>query len=68
MEVLWFIPVLALLGVGLYFLIRSFIKLQAAIKDVRSGLSDLGDMGPRLSRLGEDVSHLAESLEEKRRQ
>ncbi len=68
MEALWFVPVFALLIVGLFFLVRAFIKLQAAVVDVRKGLSDLNDMGPRLQRLGNDVSQLAESIEEKRRQ
>jgi hypothetical protein len=68
MEALWLIPVLALLAVGLFFLVRAFIKLQAAIVEVRKGLSDLGDMGPRLQRLGQDVSQLNETIEQKRRQ
>lgn len=68
MEALWLIPVLALLAVGLYFLVRAFIRLQAAIIEVRKGLADLGDMGPRLQRLGQDVSQLNETIENKRRQ
>ena len=68
MEALWLVPVLALLAVGLYFLVRSFVRLQSAILEVRKGLSDLGEMGPRLQSLGKDVHQLTESIEEKRRQ
>ena len=68
MEAIWFVPVVALLAVGIYFLVRAFIKLQRSVIEVRKGLADLNEMGPRLQRLGKDVSHLAETIEEKRRQ
>ncbi len=67
MQALWLIPVVVLL-VGSYFLLRAFIKLQAAMVEVREGLAELGEMGPRLQRLAGDVGQLAESIEEKRRQ
>lgn len=53
---------------GSYFLLRAFIKLQAAMVEVRESLAELGEMGPRLQRLAGDVGQLAESIEEKRRQ
>lgn len=68
MSALWLIPVIAVLLVGLFFLFRAFIRLQSAMAEVRTGLSQLSEMGPRLQRLANDVSQLSDSIEEKRRQ
>ena len=68
MSALWLIPVVALLAVALFFLVRAFIRLQSQVIEVRKGLSELNEMGPRLQRLGKDIGQLAENLEEKRRQ
>lgn len=67
MEVLWVLPVLVLL-VGLYFLMRAFLRLNAAMQEVRTNLAELAEMAPRLQGLANDVGQLAESIEEKRRQ
>ncbi|MGH9280890.1 MAG: hypothetical protein ACRD12_22725 [Acidimicrobiales bacterium] len=68
MEVLlWGLPVLVLLA-GLYFLLRAFIRLQSAMQEVRVNLAELAEMAPRLQGLANDVSQLAENIEEKRRQ
>lgn len=67
MEALWLIPAVVLV-VGVYFLLRAFFRLNAAMAEVRQGLAELGDMGPRLQRLAGDMSQLAETMEEKRRQ
>ena len=67
MEFLWLLP-LAVLLVGLFLLFRAFVRLQTAMQEVRRGLAELSEMAPRLQRLGRDVSELAETMEEKRRQ
>ena len=68
MEGLWLIPVIALLAVALFFLVRAFIRLQKQVVEVKNAMAELGDMGPRLQRLGKDMSQLAETMEERRRQ
>ena len=68
MEALWLILVLIVLAVGLFFLVRAFIRLQKQVIEVRKAMAELGDMGPRLQRLGQDMGKLAENIEEKRRQ
>ena len=65
--VLWLLPI-AILAVGGYFLVKAFTRMSAAMQDVKSGLAELGDMAPRLQRLAGDMSELADSIEEKRRQ
>ena len=67
MSALWLLPAIVLV-VGVYFLIRSVLRLNSAMSEVREGLATLGEMGPRLQRLAGDMSQLAESMEEKRRQ
>jgi cytochrome c-type biogenesis protein CcmH/NrfF len=64
---LWILPVVALV-VGVYFLVRAFLRLQAAMRDVKAGLAELNEMAPRLQRLAGDMSQLSESIEERRRQ
>ncbi len=68
MDALWLLPAVIFLLVALYFLVRAFIRLQAAMHEVRKELAELAEMAPRIQRLGRDVSDLAESIEEKRRQ
>jgi len=67
MEALWLIPAVVLVA-GLYFLARSVMRLNAAMSEVRDGLSQLGEMGPRLQRLAGDMTELNKSIEERRRQ
>ncbi len=67
MEALWLVPI-AVLAVGVWFLLRAFIRVNAAMIEMRQALAELGDMAPRLQRLAGDVSQLAENMEEKRRQ
>lgn len=67
MEVLWVLPVAVLL-VGLYVLFRAFVRLQAAMKEVRGNLAELAEIAPRLQGLAQDVAQLSESIEEKRQQ
>lgn len=67
MWALWLIPV-AVLMVGLYFLLKAFLRVNEAMVEMRETLAELGEMGPRLQRLAGDVSQLAESIEEKRQQ
>lgn len=68
MSALWLIPVIAILLVGIFFLLRAFIRLSSAMAEVRTGLAQLSEMGPRLQRLANDVNQLNDSIEEKRRQ
>ncbi|MDQ3978371.1 MAG: hypothetical protein M3314_02305 [Actinomycetota bacterium] len=68
METAALVIVLIILAVALYFLVRAFIRLQKQVIEVKNAMKDLGDMGPRLQRLGQDMGKLAESLEEDRRQ
>ena len=67
MEALWLLPAVVLV-VGIWFLARSVVRLNAAMAEVREGLAQLGEMGPRLQRLAGDMSELSQSIEEKRRQ
>ena len=64
---LWLLPVVVL-AVGGYFLVKAFTRMSAAMHDVKSGLAELGEMAPRLQQLAGDMSELADSIEEKRRQ
>ncbi len=68
METVALVAVLIVLGVGLFFLVRAFIRLQKQVVEVKTAMKDLKDMGPRLQRLGQDMGKLAESLEEERHQ
>ncbi|MFP5317551.1 MAG: hypothetical protein ACLGI2_04575 [Acidimicrobiia bacterium] len=67
MWALWLIPVVVL-AVGMYFLLKAFVRVNQAMVEMRETLAELGEMGPRLQRLAGDVSQLAENIEEKRRQ
>lgn len=67
MWALWLIPVVVL-GGGLFFLLKAFVKVNEAMVEMRDTLAELGEMGPRLQRLAGDVSQLAENIEEKRHQ
>lgn len=67
MWALWLLLVLVLLAGG-YFLLRAFVRVSQAMKELQAGLAELGEMGPRLQRLAGDVSQLADSIEERRRQ
>ena len=64
---LWLLPI-AVLAVGGFFLVRAFVRVSAAMREVRAGMAELGEMGPRLQRLAGDMSQLSDSLQEKRRQ
>ena len=68
METAALVLVLIILAVGLFFLVRAFIRLQKQVVEVKDAMKDLRDMGPRLQRLGQDMGKLAESLEEERPQ
>jgi hypothetical protein len=68
METVALVLVIAILVVALFFLVRAFIRLQKQVVEVKNAMKDLGDMGPRLQRLGQDMGRLAESLDEERRQ
>lgn len=67
MWLLWLLPIAVIL-VGVYFLLKAFVRVNAAMIEMRESLAELGQMAPRLQRLAGDVSQLAESIEEKRRQ
>jgi cytochrome c-type biogenesis protein CcmH/NrfF len=64
---LWLLPI-AVLIVGGFFLFRAFARVSAAMREVREGMAELGEMGPRLQRLAGDMSQLSDSIQEKRRQ
>lgn len=64
---LWLLPV-AVLVVGGFFLFRAFVRVSAAMREVRESMAELGDMGPRLQRLAGDMSELSDNIQEKRRQ
>lgn len=67
MWALWLIPVVVL-GVGMFFLLKAFVRVNQAMVEMRETLAELGEMGPRLQRLAGDISQLAENVEEKRPQ
>lgn len=67
MWALWVVLVLVVL-VGGFFLVKAFIKFSAAMVQLRTELTQLGEMGPRLQRLADDVGQLTDSMEERNRQ
>ena len=67
MSALWLLPAIVLV-VGIYFLARAVIRLNGAMSEVRDGLAELGQMGPRLQQLAGDMNELGKSLEERRPQ
>jgi hypothetical protein len=66
MEALWLIPI-AILAVGGWFMVKAFIRLAGAMQQMRESLQELGEMAPRLQRLGEDMSALNEALAKRQR-
>ena len=54
--------------VGGFFLVKAFAKFSSAMGQLRTELNTLGEMGPRLQQLAEDVGQLSDSMEERRRQ
>ena len=68
MQAVWLTLAFAVLAVGLFFLVRAFVRLQKQVLEVRTAMKNLGDMGPRLQQLGQDMGKLAESLEQERPQ
>ena len=68
MAALWLIPLVALIGVGGFFLVRAVLRLNAAMAEMRQGLSSMAEMGPRLQRLAGDMTSLRESMEQRRPQ
>ena len=68
MEIAALVVVIAILAAALFFLVRAFVRLQKQLMEVKGAMKDLGDMGPRLQRLGQDMGKLVEGLEEEHRQ
>ena len=66
MEALWLIPILVI-GVGMVFMVRAFIRLGGAMKTMRESLSELGSMAPRLQKLSEEMAVINRTLEERAR-
>ena len=54
--------------VGGFFLVRAFISFSSAMGELKSELTTLGEMGPRLQKLAEDVNQLSDSMEQRRLQ
>ena len=59
---------LVVVAVGGYFLVRAFMNFSSAMGQLKSELNALGEMGPRLQKLAEDVNQLTDSMEQRRRQ
>lgn len=68
MWALWVAPMIVIIVVGGYFLVKAFIKVSSAMAELKNELTQLGEMGPRLQRLADDVGQLTDSMEERRRQ
>ena len=68
METAALVVVILILVVGLFFLVRGFMRLHQQVLEVKNAMKDLRDMGPRLQRLGQDMAKLAEGIEEEPRQ
>lgn len=66
MELLWLIPVL-IIGVGMIFMVRAFVRLGGAVKNMRDSLTELGAMAPRLQQLSEEMAVINKALEERAR-
>jgi hypothetical protein len=67
MWALWSVLVLVVL-IGGFFLVKAFVKFSTAMAQLRTELTQLGEMGPRLQRLADDVGQLTDSMEERRPQ
>lgn len=59
---------IAVIGVGAFFLVRAAVRFSQAMSEVKDGLAQLGEMGPRLQTLSKDLGDLTESLEKNRPQ
>lgn len=66
MEFLWVILAAILLVAG-WFMVRAFVRLGAAMRQMRESLSELGQMGPRLQQLGEEMTAINQALEQRSR-
>lgn len=48
-------------------MVRAFIRLAAAMKQMRESLAELGAMAPRLQQLGEEMAVINRTLEQRPR-
>ncbi len=67
MSALWLLLVPVVL-VGGFFLVRGFMRVNAALKGVRASLDEMSEAGLRLRDLRGDIAKLTEAMEQKRRQ
>lgn len=67
MSALWLLLVPVLL-VGGFFLIRGFVRVSAALKELRASLDEMSEAGLRLRDLRGDLDKLTETMERRRRQ
>lgn len=71
MDAMWalvLVPILVVVLVGGYFLAKAFMNISSAMAELKHELGQLGEMGPRLQRLADDVGQLTDSMEERNRQ
>ena len=68
MWALLLVPLLVIILVGGYFLAKAFMNITSAMAELKNELGQLGEMGPRLQRLADDVGQLTDSMEERNRQ
>lgn len=50
-----------------WFMVKAFVRLGTAMTQMRDSLNELGEMAPRLQRLGEDMTALNQALEQRAR-
>jgi hypothetical protein len=67
MSALWLLLVPVVL-VGGFFLVRGFVRVNAALKDVRANLEEMSEAGLRLRDLRGDLDRLNEAMDRARRQ
>ncbi len=67
MSALWLLLVPVVL-VGGFFLVRGFMRVNAALKGVRASLDEMSEAGLRLRDLRGDLEKLTEAMERRRRQ
>lgn len=67
MEWLW-LSLIPVAIVGGFFLVKGFMKVHAALKELQAGVSQLGSAGTALRKVQGDLDEWRDALDKTRRQ
>lgn len=67
MEWLWLVIVPVAL-IGGYFLVKAFMRLNAALKELRTSIANLGSAGTDLKKVQGELDRWRDTVEKTRRQ